>query len=131
MNYQIITTSELQKEIKFYHEGKDCGSIFCTTLLDDDDISFLARSICILYSGTLQKEGIEKLIMYGIGEQHTVHEFGMWGGPNPDLNKMLQEPGRGNRSVIIKLDPINRMDTILYRWNEETYMWEEVKEVSD
>lgn len=56
--------------------------------------------------------------MYGIGE-YTGTNAGMWDGPHPSLEHMLNRIGKSNNSVIFKLPEGEPM----YQWNDEQSLW--------
>ena len=41
--------------------------------------------------------------VYAIGEKTGSHEYGMWAGPNPDLNSIMEEyDPEGKDSIILR-----------------------------
>jgi hypothetical protein len=55
-----------------------------------------------------------KKVMYGIGIEHSPHEFGMIDGPNESLEDMLETIG-DNKHHIIRFNK-DGTDDILYYW---------------
>jgi putative ATPase len=60
-------------------------------------------------------------IMYAAGVEHSPNEFGMYDGPTPNLNDLLDQEGQEN-SVIIQFNG-DESEEILYRWDASGDRW--------
>lgn len=69
----------------------------------------------------------DRELTYAIGEEHEPRSFGMWHGPNPSLNNMLEVVGESEKSTIVRFNP-DWTDESLYKWHVENKRWELVPE---
>lgn len=66
--------------------------------------------------------------MYGIGEEHTPGEFGMWYGPNHSEKDMLEQIGQSENSCIIKFKDNPKhpecilISDVIWRWKEDKWI---------
>ncbi len=65
---------------------------------------------------------IKRKRMYGIGESDGKGGYGMWAGPVPDENTMLETVGHTNNSCIIKFNE-SGTDEVIWRWNTIKEVW--------
>lgn len=59
-------------------------------------------------------------VMYAIGQDHGEGQYGMWDGPNPSLDAMLEVVGHTNASVIVRFNEDGTTD-VLYRWDGDDW----------
>ena len=55
-------------------------------------------------------------VLYACGTEHHPGEFGMWHGPNPDEQCMLEQAGSTLNDVIIRFNA-DVTDEVLWRWD--------------
>ena len=62
-------------------------------------------------------------VSYACGYEHKPGSFGMWHGPNPVLEEMLEAiPEDGPNPVIIEFK-LDGTDEVIYRWDAEDDCW--------
>jgi len=59
--------------------------------------------------------------MFGIGEEHSPGQFGMWFGPHPSEKEMLDTVGMGEKSRIIRFNT-DGTDDVLWRWENNRWI---------
>ena len=63
----------------------------------------------------------ERVPMYAIGQDDGEGGYGMWHGPNPSLQDMLDVYGRDNDTVLICFNP-DGSNEVFYRWTAMEWM---------
>lgn len=62
-----------------------------------------------------REQAESKKVMYAIGQDDGKGGYGMWDGPNPSEEEMLEVEGRDSNSVIIRFNA-DGTDEVIWRW---------------
>lgn len=102
----LIVTALIAKEILADYDEKFDAHLASEYKEDDEDVSVPA---------------------YAIGQDDGNGGYGMWNGPTPSLQDMLDIDGRDDNTVLIRFN-VDGTDDLIYRWTRESWVPEFVKE---
>jgi len=61
-------------------------------------------------------------VTYALGEEHYPDSFGMWDGPTPSLQYVLNTEGQSSNSRLIRFNA-DGTDEVLYHWDNSKQLW--------
>jgi len=108
---EFSTNNELENLCFLVHLADYCASRKCDSAAKQIEDNF---------------DHMSTITSYGIGEfiKGDTDEYGMWDGPNPDLNRMLSVNGKSDNSVIVEFNPIDFSSKIIYKWTKINVLYE-------